>query len=101
VSAARRRASTFWVGDTWKVLECLLDHRPDLTIRVVPAPPSGIVVVRGLDPDARPLNPGLLAEYEARDYPHAPGVWPARYGIVANDEAGLRSALGLTGGIGA
>ncbi|MCR9275278.1 MULTISPECIES: class I SAM-dependent methyltransferase [Mameliella] len=40
-----------WTGDVWKVLQILLDHRLDLTIDVVDAFPTGLVIVRGLDPD--------------------------------------------------
>jgi hypothetical protein len=97
VAARRERLSTFWVGDTWKALECLLDSRPDLRIRVVPAWPSGLVVVQNLDPASTVLAEGmdaLVARYREREYGHLQGRWPARYGVVSNDEAGLREALG-------
>lgn len=97
VSAERERRSTFWVGDTWKALECLLDARPDLRVRVVPAWPSGLVVVRNLDPRSTVLPRDmdvLVARYRDREEVHRPGKWPARYGIVSNDEAGLREAIG-------
>jgi hypothetical protein len=97
VAARRERASTFWVGDVWKVLECLLDHRTDLRIAVVAAPPSGLVVVRGLDPASTVLEASmdsLVARYAELEYPHVPGEWPERYRVVRNDAAGLGVALG-------
>jgi tetratricopeptide (TPR) repeat protein len=96
VAARRDRASSFWVGDVWKVLEALLDHRPDLRITVVPTAPSGLVVVRGLDPGSTVLSAAMGAivqSYRDREYPHAPGEWPERYCLVDNDDAGLARAL--------
>jgi hypothetical protein len=98
VAARRERASTFWVGDVWKALECLLDRRPDLTIHVVPTAPSGLVIVRRLDPSSRLLldeAPGIDERYKDVAYPHQPGVWPQRYRVVENTEAGLARALGV------
>lgn len=96
VAARRERASGFWVGDVWKVLEVLIEHRPDLRITVLPTAPSGLVVVRGLDPSSTVLGRGMdaiLRSYLPRDYPHTPGVWPPRYHVVGNDDAGLARAL--------
>lgn len=96
VAARRQRASTFWVGDVWKVLEVLLDRRPDLQIRVVPTAPSGLVVVRGLDPASTILSRAMdeiVVRYGPIEYPHTPGEWPERYRVVTNDEAGLALAL--------
>jgi hypothetical protein len=98
VAACRDRRSTFWVGDVWKALECLLDRRPDLVIHVVPTAPSGLVIVRRLDPSSRLLldeADGIDARYRNADYPHEPGMWPERYRIVENNEAGLARALGI------
>lgn len=98
VAAERDRMSTFWVGDVWKALECLLDYRPDLEIHVVPTPPSGLVVVRRLDPTSRTLldrADEIVARYRDAAYPYEAGAWPERYGIVENGDAGLARALGI------
>jgi hypothetical protein len=96
VAAARDRASTFWVGDVWKVLEVLVERRPDLRIAVVPTAPSGLVVVRRLDPAstvlARDMD-SIVAHYRDRQYPHVPGEWPASFGVVGNDAQGIARAL--------
>jgi tetratricopeptide (TPR) repeat protein len=97
VAAQRERASTFWVGDTWKALECLLEYRPDLRIRVVPTAPSGLVVVRDLDPNSTVLVANMndiLKRYRDVAYRHEPSTWSARYPMVGNDIQGLDDAAG-------
>ena len=93
----RERVSDFWVGDTWKVLDTLLEYRPDLRVHVVPTAPSGLVVVRGLDKASRVLEehmPEILARYTSAEYDHTPAYWAEQYPLVRNDDAGLADALG-------
>ena len=59
ISSARVRASDFWTGDTWKIVPALRRARPDLTLFIVPAAPSGLLVVTGLDPQSTALSQGL------------------------------------------
>lgn len=54
--AARDRSTWFWTGDVWKVIPCLLAVRPDLEIVTLPVSPSGIALVRRLDPSSRILE---------------------------------------------
>ncbi len=91
LAARRERASTFWVGDVWKVLEILLEYRKDLRIHVVPTPPSGLVVVRRLDPSSVLLSKNIEAIVERFGEVDAPGFeeWGSRYPLVENREAGL------------
>ncbi len=49
-----------WAGDVWKVVEVLRAYRPDLDIRFFDAIPTGLVVIRNLDP----TNTVLKAAYE-------------------------------------
>ena len=93
VTRARSRRPAFWTGDVWKMLPILARFRPDLEVTVFNAPPTGLVLVRGLDPANRTLE---------REYEGIVAAWrePA-------DEAGLFrlviGALGLrdTGTLGA
>lgn len=49
-----------WTGDVWKIVPILRKYRPDLTIRIVDCPPSGLVLVTGLDP----ANTALQGNYD-------------------------------------
>ena len=57
---SRMRATSvhpeWWTGDVWKLLGVLRRHRPDLDIQVFDAPPTGLVVIRGLDPTSQVLS---------------------------------------------
>lgn len=96
-TASRERATNFWVGDTWKVVLALSARRPDLRIRTIPCPPSGLVVVRRLNPGS-PLIfedfQAIVASYAELDWQHAPGEAPAEFNLVANDERGWLDAFG-------
>jgi len=53
---SRERKGAVWMGDVWRLIPCLKRHRPDLWIRTIAAPPSGLALIRNLDPES-----GLLA----------------------------------------
>lgn len=55
----------WWAGDVWKAVAILQASRPDLTIRAVDAPPTGLIVVTDLDPASTVLRDGYLAAVEA------------------------------------
>ena len=91
-AASRQRRTRFWVGDTWKALECLLAERPDLQMTVIPCYPSGLVVVRHLDPASRVLRQKLdelVARYLPLEYPYPAGTLPPSHPIVPNAEPHL------------
>ncbi len=50
------RKTAFWVGDVWKIIPCLKAVRPDLDIVTFPLQPSGLTLVRKLDPKSRILQ---------------------------------------------
>jgi hypothetical protein len=71
VTAARDRTTVFWSGDVWKLVLCLRDNRPDLRIAVADVEPTGLAVVRGLDPWSTVLADRydeLCARYVAMGY---------------------------------
>jgi hypothetical protein len=95
-TASRERATNFWVGDTWKVVLALAQSRPDLKIRSVLCPPSGLVVVRRLNPGSNLLLDdfsAIVAKFAALAWQRAPGEVPVEFAAVGNDERGWRDAL--------
>lgn len=58
-TSARERSTTFWSGDTWKVIPCLKRYRPDLAIITIAAPPTGLAVITRLDPESTILSENL------------------------------------------
>lgn len=96
LSANRERRSNFWVGDVWKVVDILRQYRPDLRVKIVATAPSGLCVVRGLDPSSRVLWDELdriVERYLELPYPATAAEAPAGFQLVPASEAGLREAL--------
>jgi hypothetical protein len=99
IVAERDRRTKFWVGDVWKVLWLLLEFRRDLAISVIPTPPSGLGIIRGLNPKNAPDRSRWIAaidQYSELTYPpDEPGIWPRHLPMVENSRTGWNAALGL------
>lgn len=57
----------WWTGDVWKLLPILRDYRPDLEVTVFDCPPTGLVIVEGLDSGAKALTNAydeIVAKYQ-------------------------------------
>jgi len=56
-TSMRRRTTEFYTGDVWKMIPFLERHRPELEMITVAAAPTGLTLIRGLDParDSRSL----------------------------------------------
>lgn len=103
-SAARERCTSCWCGDVWKIIPCLMKYRPDLTIHVIPAHPSGIGIVTGLNPGSTLLAEKfnrILAEYQGYDLGYEcldTGIHPSKKRIpclIPNDWQHIRQTLPL------
>jgi tetratricopeptide (TPR) repeat protein len=71
LTAERESKTGFWSGDVWRLVLILKKYRPDLTIANVAAAPTGLCVVRGLDPASRVLadnHDAIVEEFMAVDY---------------------------------
>lgn len=51
----RTQETRFWTGDVWKAVLALKHYRPELELFTIPAAPTGLTVVIGLDPSSRVL----------------------------------------------
>jgi hypothetical protein len=95
-TARRERSTKFWVGDTWKIVPALAQYRPELKITTVLAPPSGLVLVRRLNPASQrltELRERILEQFVPLEYERAPGDFAPELNAVPADEAGLALAL--------
>ncbi|MEM0955564.1 MAG: class I SAM-dependent methyltransferase [Pseudomonadota bacterium] len=71
LSAARDRVMAYWAGDVWRMIPLLLKYRPDLDVKVIPAMPSGLGLVTGLDAQSTVLEARfdeVVAEFMALQY---------------------------------
>lgn len=67
-----QQKTRFWTGDVWKTLAILMRHRPDLTIDVLDAYPTGLVLIRGLNPSDTHLTSvydDVVEEFRSIDLP--------------------------------
>jgi hypothetical protein len=60
VTASRERTTDFYCGDVWKATLAIRRLRPELEMVIVPTPPTGLCLVRGLDNSSRQLEDELL-----------------------------------------
>lgn len=55
VTASRDRTTDFWTGDVYKIIPILQKYRPDLKIYNSDAAPSGLAIVKNLNPNSTVL----------------------------------------------
>lgn len=53
---SNQKYSQCWTGDVWKVVAILKQWRPDLKMRLLDCPPTGIVAISALDPTSDVLG---------------------------------------------
>ena len=49
--ASRHRQQREWTGDTWKLVLCLMEYRPDLSVHTITVGASGMSIIRGMNPN--------------------------------------------------
>ncbi len=88
ITSARERTTTFWTGDTWRAVLALRKYRPDLSVQTLASPPSGLTVVRRLDPASRVLAERMAeieADMHAMDFGILRGAKAEMLGVVPAD----------------
>lgn len=95
-TSANPRATTFWSGDIWRLIPCLQKHRPDLQIHTIAAAPTGLGIIRGLDPKSTVLRDRLeqiSAEFAQLPYSYLDGDKAGKLNLVANDWPAVQPLL--------
>ena len=96
-TAERTAHRTFWSGDIWRLVVLLKKYRPDLMIDVIGAPPTGLGVVRNLDPGSRYLidhHDRLCEEFLAVDYAYLDRDKVQKLNLIPNAPEKIRALLG-------
>lgn len=90
----------FHTGDVWKLVLCLKHYRPDLDVFTIPAPPTGLTVVAGLDPSSRVLThryDEAVERFGGASYADMAARQATELNIVAHDWEVVRSRLAARG----
>jgi predicted O-methyltransferase YrrM len=96
LTARRERATRFWSGDIWRLVLALRKYRPDLSVHTIAAPPTGLAIVRGLDPDSNALRGragDIVEEFLAVDYGVLDADKPGLLNRFPNDPGKLEALL--------
>jgi len=95
-TARREQATGFWSGDIWRLMLLLRERRPDLIVRTIATPPTGLGIVLNPDPASRVLADNvdaLTREYLARDFSVLAGRQPEALGLLENRWPAIRALL--------
>lgn len=98
-TARRDGSPPFWSGDIWRLIVLLRRYRPDLAIHTIGTPPTGLAVVRNLDPDSRFLTENhdrLCREFLALDYAYLDDDKAGKLNLVANEWEKIRALLNVS-----
>lgn len=95
-TAERDRRANFWSGDVWRLIVLLKKYRPDLSIRTISTPPTGLGLVRNLDPGSRFLfehHDRLRDEFMALDYSYLDEGKAEKLNLFPNEWDRVRALL--------
>jgi len=95
-TAERERRTSFWSGDIWRLILLLRKYRPDLSVKVIGTAPTGLGVVRSLDPGSRVLQEkydAIVEEFLALDYSVLEADKPGMLALYPNDWEKVKAIL--------
>ena len=95
-TALRERETGFWSGDVWRLVLLLKKYRPDLSINTIAAPPTGLLVIRKLDPSSSFIADHLeklCEEFIRLDYGILNKDRAGKLNLFPNDWNGIRALL--------
>lgn len=96
-TAQRERRRDFWSGDIWRLIVLLKKYRPELAVHTIATAPTGLGLVRNLDPGSRFLlehYDRLYAEFLSLDYAYLDDDMGGKLNLFPNDWARIRTLLG-------
>ena len=95
-TSERSRVTEFWSGDCWRLILALKKYRPDLQINTIATAPTGLAIVRNLDPGSSVLSERMneiVDEFLAVDYAVLEADKPGTLNRFPNDVAQIRALL--------
>jgi Methyltransferase domain len=95
-TAQRGQVTGFWSGDIWRLMLLLRTHRPDLVVRTIATPPTGLGIVMNPDPASQVLADRLdelIAEYLAKDFSVLATSKAEALGLIENRWPVIRALL--------
>lgn len=95
-TADRDRHTAFWSGDIWRLIVLLKKYRPDLKVHAIGTPPTGLGLIRGLNPASRFLldnHDRLREEFLALDYGFLDDDKAGKLNFLPNDWPSIRAQL--------
>ena len=96
LTAERERKTLFWSGDIWRLILALRKYRPELAVNVIATAPTGLGLVRGLDPGSKVLSERMdeiVDEYLALDYSALDADKAGMLALYPNDWERIRALL--------
>ena len=100
-TADRTNWSGFHSGDIWRLILALKKYRPDLRLHTIGTAPTGLGVVRNLDPASPVLErsfESIVAEFMAFDYDGIAARKAEMLNLVPNEAEGIRALLRRSAG---
>lgn len=98
-TADRDQHHVFWSGDIWRLIVLLKKYRPDLSIHTIGTPPTGLGLVRNLDPGSSCLLEHcdrLYEEFLALDYSYLDEDKAGKLNLFPNEWEKISTLLKVT-----